>query len=577
MTDLLVSILSILLILSHIIGAILVGKGILKLIKGLKGDGQSTAAVEALKQSLFCILKPMVFASLVILVLLALTYSTQSTIGSWIQLIAPLSTLIWVIWSHLQSRAIQPGEMFETLFPLHGGSTGQALLEQADLWANQDHSLEPKAFVRTILQAIDDHEERQGQKLRLDIDQLVIVMKDTLAEVYSVTKRFPLGKALTLADWIYEGERLNDIWSNGLHDIERGRAFINPYTLLDHKVFWKWSSAQPQNLFEEELATWLHRGVYLIASRRWQNIGKETQKKESTYTNQEMDEKLSDTPLLWRILSRKVAVPFWLYWFLCNVAVILNFGYQVGLVISLFTGGVLYWSLKRVFHISEWRKEFTQLSLESRIRREDFEELHTQSLELLEEARREFSLSFQNTPFSSSLRLFQQTAFDIGYLHRRAEHHLAPLALCNVTIPDVMLTGYLLCDDFSKWRQEGGIFSLILTIADSLGSGVGNIDEKLLARIRQWSNETQHHLDLNPSEDKDDVLTEGELSWKDHARIYDQWLSDKVDQLGFLGSMAIKGSLGLLQNQIKDKIVIEIEKRLIPLYQGNVDSSQANE
>ena len=36
--------------------------------------------------------------------------------------------------------------------------------------------------------------------------------------------------------------------------------------------------------------------------------------------------------------------------------------------------------------------------------------------------------------------------------------------------------------------------------------------------------------------------------------------------------MALKGSLSMLQESLKEKVLIEIEKRLIPLYQGTLSN-----
>ena len=112
------NVISAILFIAHLIGFIWVLWGGWYLLKGVKGQGQSAEGVSALRNALLDLFKPIVWGASALLLLLAITFWEHSPLTILIQGIAPLSTMIWVIWSHFSARRVDPGEMFEALVPL---------------------------------------------------------------------------------------------------------------------------------------------------------------------------------------------------------------------------------------------------------------------------------------------------------------------------------------------------------------------------------------------------------------------------------------------------------------------------
>ena len=475
-----VSIFSSLLMISHAFGFILIIKGVTSLLKGLEGQGQSEAGIKQLREALVRLLRPALFGLLGLTLLVGLTYWESSALTVWIQAIAPLSTLVWVVWAQKTAERVQSGEMFEALVPIgaefnhsnHDKYIDQALINKADDWSRQKHPLSAKALVRTSLEAINELSKTKKQKV--DLDDLALVLRESFAEIHQVFRRFPLAQSLTLADWIYEVERLSDIWGEGLGQVELGRHFVNPFTVIDRKMFWQWSNAKPGDLLNDELSAWLHRGVYLIVLRRWHDIAKsddtlDAQRIASSKSETQQHLKLiaqQPTPTLWSLMTRKFTVPFWLYYILSSAAVSLNHG-LVGVGFSLIVGALLYQSFSQVSSIGRWRSELANLGQIKRVKPEDLSDKQEQCLSHLSGLGDEFEKEFSKQPSQAALKLISQGFIAVAHEHRRSEHQIAPLSLSNATLSDAALSVQLVCDDFIQWRNEGSLLSMVISFASS--------------------------------------------------------------------------------------------------------------
>ena len=573
-----VSIFSSLLMISHAFGFILIIKGVTSLLKGLEGQGQSEAGIKQLREALVRLLRPALFGLLGLTLLVGLTYWESSALTVWIQAIAPLSTLIWVVWAQKTAERVQSGEMFEALVPIgaefnhsnHDKYIDQALINKADDWSKQKHPLSAKALVRTSLEAINELSKTEKQKV--DLDDLALVLRESFAEIHQVLRRFPLAQSLTLADWIYEVERLSDIWGEGLGQVELGRHFVNPFTVIDRKMFWQWSNAKPGDLLNDELSAWLHRGVYLIVLRRWHDIAKsdgtlDAQRIASSKSETQQHLKLiaqQPTPTLWSLMTRKFTVPFWLYYILSSAAVSLNHG-LVGVGFSLIVGALLYQSFSQVSSIGRWRSELANLGQIKRAKPEDLSDKQEQCLSHLSGLGDEFEKEFSKQPSQAALKLISQGFIAVAHEHRRSEHQIAPLSLSNATLSDAALSVQLVCDDFIQWRNEGSLLSMVISFASKLGLNLSNMDDKLLEGIKDWAYTDDDPHNLDTSSDTD----ESNFSLDAQSKRVDAWLSPHIDEAGFL----LKMGLSAIQITIKDRITNELKTRIIPLYQGSVDGN----
>lgn len=586
-----VSVFSSLLILTHLVGFILIAKGVAILLKGLEGKGQSEVGIMHLRESLIRLLRPALFGLFGLTLLVGLTYWESSALTTWIQVIAPLSTLVWVVWAQKTAKKVQAGKMFEALVPIGAevGAVGkeqhldQELIKKADAWAKQNHTFSGKALVRTSLEAIN--EVSKNEKHKLDLDDLALILRDSFAEIHQVLKRFPLAQSLTLADWIYEVDRLSDIWGDGLSQVELGRHFVNPFTIIDRKMFWQWSTAKPSDLLNDELSAWLHRGVYLIVLRRWQDLSQskvkdsegETVSSAERPTSQKPDLlSQQSTPTLWSLMTRKFTVPFWLYYLLSSVAVTLNHGLY-GAGFALIVGALLYQSFSQVTSISRWRKELAGLGAIERSKLEALSDKYEQSVKHLEKLGEEFEQEFSQRPSQAILKLMSQGFIDVAHEHRRLEHQNAPLSLSNATLSDVALSVQLVCDDFIKWRNEGSILSMVISFASKLGLNLTNTDEKLLQGIKDWAYagdqldlpDHKHESTELSTQEADSHLAvqdESNFSLQAQSERIDAWLKPHIDEAGFL----VKMGLSAIQLSLKDRISNELKTRIIPLYQGSV-------
>ena len=168
------SVLSALVFVAHLLGFLWVLWGGWYLLKGVKGQGQSTEGISALRRALIGLFKPIIWGLIALLSLLALTFWDHSPLTMWIQGIAPLSTMIWVIWSHFSARRVDPGEMFEALVPLAPpidthDPISEGCRQRAQIWSNQHHPLTARALTQTALRAIDDDREHIEDKERLRV------------------------------------------------------------------------------------------------------------------------------------------------------------------------------------------------------------------------------------------------------------------------------------------------------------------------------------------------------------------------------------------------------------------------
>lgn len=573
MTETLLTALSLILTLAHALGGILITRGVLTLLGGVKGKGQSSSGVNALRSSISTLLAPLLIPLASLAFLIALTYLERSPLTLWIQVIAPLSTSLWVIWGHYSAKKVEPGALFEALFPLAIPLKGKDMLTKVHMWrakewSSQGHDLSVKSFVRTAIRAIDD--ERGSNRESLTIDQVLKILRDSFQEVHQALSHFPLAKTLTLADWVYEIDRLGEIWSSGLDEIDRGRAFVNPLTLLDHQSLWKWSSAQPKDLLNRELSAWLHLGVYCLVTRRViDHFGVHVDGTGSTSSTDEhrtelLDESRSYTPLLWLVLTRKLTVPMGLYFILSSVALTLEHG-LFGSIFCLAIGGVIVHNVQRSLSLDRWRAALDLLSKDKREQRVDLSQVKEACLVKLKEAEDLFNKEFDSHPAMSTLKFLGNTAELIAYEHRRPEHHQAPLALCNVYVCDVALTAQLICDDLIDWRSEGGLFSMIITAISKLGISIGNVDDKLMASLNEWAKVSE-----TADEDRRLVTAETPTFIVQKAQAADVWIKEKRAGLGFFSSAGFTMASSYAQDAIRDKCSAELSSRVLALYQGEV-------
>ena len=572
MTDSALTMFGLLLTSAHIIGAGLIIRGLITLFRGIQGEGQSASGIDSLRETVISLLSPLWLALLSLALLIGMTYWERSPLTLWIQLIAPLSTMLWVIWGHYSAQRVQAGAFFEALFPLsvaRGKDTPLSRTqEQRSIeWSHQHHSLDIKSFVKTAIRAVED--ESEHNKKRLDLDQLLWILRDSFQELHQALSHFPLADRLTLADWIHEVDRLGSLWGSGLDEVDKGRAFVNPFTLLDHKSLWRWSSAQPGELLERELSAWLHRGVYSLVTRRV--VERFSQKQallESSATTTSYDNQ-SGSPLLWRLLTRKITVPMGLYFILSAVAMMTSHGLN-GLLLSVCLGVIIVHCVKRVLSLSRWRDCFDMLARQQRVHDEEHHHKQLNSLAHITMAEESFDKNFDAAPAISTLTFIQETSCLIAFEHRRPEHHQAPLAFCNVYLTDVALTAQFICEDVISWREEGGLFSTVLSAVSKLGISLGNVDEKLMQGIIAWTAVTEEEgaAPLVGDEKSDTGLLKGK------ALSADRWIADKRSGLGFLGSTAFSLASTYLQSSLKEKCREELRARVLALYQGKVQASQ---
>lgn len=574
-------ILSASLFVAHSLGFIFLLFGIWKLLRGVKGEGQSAEGVAALRRALLKLFRPILGGALALLALLALTFYERSPLTNWLQVIAPLSTVIWVIWGHFSARKIDPGELFEALVPLapqaRGSSIAPPLMESAQAWSNQGHSLSAQALAQTALRAVDDARAHHEQSEALSLDDLLIVMRDALADTQAACREFPLGQQLTLADWLFEGERLAEIWRRGLGWIDRGRALINPLTLLDNKSLWGWSRGKPGPLFERELSAWLHYGLYLLVVQRLQerqsareSTGGEGAERRSRVHRESEEANDAPAPPLWGLLTRKMTVPFWLYWVLGSVAVTANHP-LIGGVLAAVSGVLLWLSLGYTTSLRRWRQSFSELGALRRASRSSNHELNHEVSSILREQTQRLHLDSESRPLSSLLRFAKETSFEVGMTYRRPEHPDPPIALLNATIVDALVTAELICDDLIQWRESSGTLSKVIWLLSKFGVSDDRVEEILLESARSWAQGSEIQESSAESSDLARGAEESsDISLTERAERADTWLMGEVAELNFLLRKPAELALSKLTDVLNDWLSEELTQRLIPLYQGAV-------
>ena len=589
MSPLFYKILSSVLFIAHLVGFIWVVWGGWYLLKGVKGQGQSVEGIRALRQALVDLFMPIIWGALALSSLLILTLWEQSPLTVFIQGIAPLSTMTWVIWSHFSARQVDPGEMFEALVPLAPprigrGSVPDHFHQSAQAWSNQPHSLNARALTQTALRAVDDNRHYYPDRKPLSFDDLTMILRDALADTKEACERFPLGQKLTLADWFYEGERLTEIWTRGLRHIDRGRAMINPLTLIDNKRLWSWSKGSPQHLFEHELSAWLHHGLYLLVIRRISEVQNQTLSHPSfpiQYHAKAGTTETTEIPKLWQMMTRKITVPFWLYWGLCTAAISINH-HLIGVILSVISGGLLWVSLNQATSIKRWRHRFTLLGGLQRPHRISDEELTHKVHQLVDRQSEQLKAGIDEYPLVSLLQFSQETSIGIATIYRRPEHPEAPLALLNATIVDALYTLELICDDLILWRNSGGIIPKLVGFLSKLGIEDQQVEKMLLDVARDWADHAEkegselklQHKDAKESDDEPQNLAVTP-SLFERAEKADAWLNREVDELNFVFKAAAILALSQVKNRLQDWISDELTARILPLYQGAVGQNNS--
>ncbi|MEE2645045.1 MAG: hypothetical protein VYD19_08940 [Myxococcota bacterium] len=570
-----------LLFLTQLLGALFLASGVRWLVSGAQTEGQGEAPLRALRGAIGRQLAPLLWGSLPLLLMIGLCFWEQNPLTRWLQGIAPLSTLLWCLWSHWSARRLEAGALFEALVPLSPAEWGgdPRVRVEARQWSASARSLSPRSLVQTALEALDAAERRRGGEERsarsskIEIDTALQVLRDALRETRVACLQFPFGRELTLADWIAEGQRVHESWQRGSKRINIGRALLNPFTLVDTKGLWSWSSGQPAQLFERELSAWLHHGVYLLITRR---VEEELSRAEGEGADEKgasqpsaprvvTDQRLQreEAPLLWSILWRKLKVPFWLYWLLGGAALTSAHG-LTGLVLTLCAGGVLWVTLRHVTGLGAWRALFSKLAQRQRAPRADL--LRETSIALIR-AEEERAAEAETGPLLTLLELTQRSSVGIASLYRREEHKEPPEALLNATIVDALWTLELICDDLYQWRQRGGLFAKLLKLFEQLGQRDGTLEGKLLEAARLWASAEELQAG---EEGAEEVEAASKNALYQGAMDADEWITVRLESMNRLLQAPSRLLLEQAISAVQSWLMEEIEGRLIPLYAGEV-------
>lgn len=583
--------LSTLLIALQLLGGLLMTWGGARLIQGLRGEGQSAEGVALLRAELLGLVSPLLFGAVAVSALLGLAMWERSPLTGWVQVIAPLSTMIWVIWSHYRARKLRSGELFEALVPLSMNLSAQ-LDQRAKSWVENSPPLSSRGLMHTAFQAAQDAQGEQTSRRPLSFEVTLQITQDSLRELHEATLRFPLGQQLTLTDWIYEGERLTRHWGVGLKWISRGRALINPLTLLDHQGLWRWSKGSPAELFQRELAAWLHRGLYVLVSQKV-TAHLMSEEAEGSSRSEELAQRASarlsdEASKLWSLMAFKFTVPFWLYFGLSAIAAVEGHG-LLGLGISAMVG-LLWWrSARRASALEAWRAAFRRLSTHKRAPLPSegrvADEVRGVLMRLTEEF--EGTLRAQQAPCEGLMTFTHQGWSELSRAYRRPLPELSDpnpvLDHLNITLPDLIATLYWLCDDLKRF-SDSTAGSLLKTLTEHLGGKLTQgFEPMLLEVVRRWSLEDEssqissHDLELERDPERDttcdaeevDALTRG-------ARSGDLWVQQNIYEAGFLirtvGVPLLNSAAEGLQRWVKE----ELSTRLTALYRGEVPAPSAS-
>ena len=546
-------IVSFLIMIAHFTGAIWILWGGWTALGGLGGLGQSSDGVSLLRASLIRLLRPMMIGYFGVICLLAVTYIEHTPLTQYIQTIAPLSTLIWVLWIHFTAHEIRPGEMFEALVPLSSSHVNPDRERLAFERSVNVNGLGPRALTQTALIAIHDALERSGQTLseRFTADEVAILIRDAIRELHEASQRFPLGQQLTLSDWLFEGERLTSIWGVGLKRITFGRALINPLTLLDHKGIWRWSKGQPAVVFQRELTAWLHHGLYLLVANQ---LAEQAHLKTKSSSSSKQKAEQKGTPHLWQMMSRKVLVPIWLYWILCSTAISFTHGWK-GVTVGGVIGIVLWLTARRATLISRWRTELSSLGTIKRPHRLSEDNLTQTALNQVDQAAKRFQDQAASAPLSSALKFLHEGGMNIALTYRREDTPDLPEALLNATVVDALHTMDLTLTDLIVWYQDGGLIPTVVKLLTLFNFQGDHFDQKLISAAQAWANGEEE---------------EGK-SIEERARQGDLWLTTQIAGMNFIGRSAAQFALDQVNTILITWMRNELVKRTLPLYQGAVD------
>jgi|GEM_PF-2125407 len=573
------------LITSHIIGSLLISWGGLRLIQGLRGEGQSAEGVALLRGELLGLLKPLSWGALAVSGLLGLAMWERSPLTQWVQVIAPLSTALWVTWSHFSARRVRSGELFEALVPL-SVELSRALDERAKSWVEQSPPLSARGLMHTAFQATQDAQGDDAQRRPLDLEVSLKITQDSLRELHKAALRFPLAQQLTLTDWIYEGERLTGHWGAGLKWITRGRALLNPLTLLDHKGLWGWSQGSPAELFQRELAAWLHRGLYVLVSQKVSAylITQEHVTSQATSAEGSVSCGLSDeASRLWSLIAFKFTVPFWLYLGLSSIAAIEGHG-LFGVALSALTGALFWRSARRASALKSWREAFARLATHRRAPRASEGQVPDAVRGALARLSDEYSVALndQEAPCVSLVDFAQQGWSELSKAYRRPLPELSEpnpaLDHLNVTLPDLIATLYWLCDDLKRFSDSaaGGLLS---ALSEHLGGRVSQgFEPMLLEAVQRWSLDGDSQQIASHIVERDEgVQGEQSNALVHHAQRADLWIGEHIYGANFivraLGTKLLHAALEGVQGWI----AVELSTRLTPLYRGDVPAPSGEE
>lgn len=568
-----------LLMICHIIGGLFIIWGTWRLLQGIQGEGQSAQGVSLLRMELIGIFKPLILGILAVMLLLGLAMWERSPLTQWIQVIAPISTVIWVFWSHSSSRKIRPGELFEALVPL-ALKISPELDQRAKSWVNESPPLNSRGLMHTAFQAVQDAQDQNQIRKSLSVEVTLQITQDSLRELYEATLRFPLGQQLTLTDWIYEGDRLSRHWGRGLQWITRGRALLNPLTLLDYKGLWRWSKGSPADLFQLELAAWLHRGLYVLVFQKMRahlieedpTFSPMASEESASVNHQKMSDEASS---LWELIAFKLTVPFWLYLVLSSAALIVHDGW-IGAVISVLAAGVLGYSVKRVTALSAWREAFARLATHKRTTLPQEGRIADEVRGMLVRLNNLFTqeLRSKQTPCMSLIHVTQQGWSELSQAYRRELPDLKEanpvLNHINVTLPDLIATLYWLCDDLKRF-SDSKAGNLLKGLSEYFGDQLsGGFEPMVLDAIQQWSLEGDHEqISSHETEDEGHELQNIDALTQ-RAQQADQWITNNVYEAGFLIKTVAVPILHSTAEGVQGWIQHELLTRLTPLYRGDV-------
>jgi hypothetical protein len=381
-----------------------------------------------------------------------------------------------------------------------------------------------------------------------------------------------------LSDWIYEGERLSRHWQGGLSWITRGRALLNPFTLLDYKGLWRWTEGSPAELFQRELAAWLHQGLYILVTQRVEEqllSSQEGQPAQPQARSEELSTLSDEASALWNLMTFKFTGPLWLYLGLSGLAAIEGHGW-IGVALSLAAAGLLWGSIRRASALSVWREAFKRLATHRRATLPSEGPVTDEVSGMIGRLSDRFvdELSARKEPCQGLLSFTQQSWEGLSYAYRRELPDLSepnPILLrLNVTLPDTIATLYWLCDDL-KHFSESTAGSLLKGLSSYLGDRFegGGFEATLISAAQSWSLEGEsEQISAHEQEGAGDELMESALTQATQRG--DLWLKEKVYEANFLVSAVATPLLNNAVESVQRWVASELSTRLNAMYRGEV-------